>query len=272
MDRALKVLIVCDNASAMSGGESILPLHYLRTLRECGCDVWLVTHARNRAELATAFQGDGRIHYVEDSTLHRLMWRVGRRLPAQVANITTGFLSRLAAQISQRSIVRRLVAAEGIDVVHQPTPVSPREPSLMHDVGAPVVIGPMNGGMDYPPAFRNEPSFLERAMLRVGRSTSGILNAILPGKRRASLLLVANERSRLALPPGLCRQVEKVCENGVRLDLWTPRSLHVAFDTRVCTFAFMGRLIRLKAVDVLLEAFAQASAYMPMKLVIMGDG
>ncbi len=53
----------------------------------------------------------------------------------------------------QRKIVRDLVAEHGVDVVHEPIPVSPRQPSLMCEVGARVVIGPMNGGMNYPPAF-----------------------------------------------------------------------------------------------------------------------
>ena len=30
-------------------------------------------------------------------------------------------------------------------MIHQPIPVSPREPSLLFGLGAPIVIGPMNG-------------------------------------------------------------------------------------------------------------------------------
>lgn len=269
----LSILIVCDNASAVFGGEALLPLHYFRTLRNRGHKVWLVTHARTRSELTELFPDEQRIYYVEDSWLHRLMWRVGRRLSPQLASITTGFVSRLAVQMAQRTIVRSIVATEGIDIVHQPTPVSPREPSLMYGLGAPVIVGPMNGGMDYPAAFQRERGWLETALRRFGQTNASLLNALMPGKRQAALLLVANARSRAALPDGLCKHVVEVVENGVDLDLWTPRANQGPSDSwHVCTFAFMGRLVRLKAVDLLLEAFSAACAQAPMRLVIMGDG
>lgn len=273
IDRSLTVLIVCDHASARFGGEAILPLHYFRLLRERGIPVWLVAHARTRAEISELFPGETRIRYVEDTLLHRLLWRVGRRLPPQVAYVTTGFASRIAVQTALRKVVRRLVASERIDIVHQPTPVSPREPSLMFDVGAPVVIGPMNGGMNYPPAFRRERGWIEHLLLGVGRTSAAMLNTLMPGKQRAALLLVANTRTYDSLPAGLCTQVEQLGDNGVDLDLWHPRAdAATPGATGVTRFAFVGRLIGLKAVDLLLEAFAIAAAQSSMRLVIIGAG
>ena len=169
-DRSLSVLIVCEHASARFGGEAVLPLHYFRLLRDRGLKVWLVAHARTRDEISDLFPGETRIRYVEDSLLHIALWRIGKHLPTQIAYVTTGFLSRLLLQRAQLQIVRSLVASDGIDVVHQPTPVSPREPSIIFDVGAPVVIGPMNGGMDYPPAFRRHRGWVENVLLGFGRS------------------------------------------------------------------------------------------------------
>ena len=272
-DDSFRVLIVCDHASAKFGGEAILPLHYFRLLRNRGYETWLVTHARTRAELSDLFPGEQRIRYVEESGLHALMWRLGQLLPTQLAYVTTGFVSRLAVQVAQRRIVRELVASEGIDIVHQPTPVSPREPSLICDVGVPVVIGPMNGGMTYPPAFRRQQSWLQRTLFRLAYSQITPLNRLLPGKRRAAVLLVANERTRAALPEGVCARVERFGENGVELDLWTPKPHRARSEASTVTFAFVGRLVSLKAVDLLLEAFAIASAStMQMRLVIIGDG
>jgi glycosyltransferase involved in cell wall biosynthesis len=302
MAEGLRVLIAAEHASARFGGEAALPLHYFRVLRRRGIPVWLVTHARTRDELAALYPGETCIAYIEDTSFHRAMWRWGSHLPDAISYVTTGFLSRLSTQLAQRRIVRRMVAEHRITVVHQPMPVSPREPSVLHGFGVPVVIGPMNGGMDYPPAFRRQRGAAAAALLRAGRASSALLNLLMPGKRRAALLLVANQRTRDALPPGVCRNVVELVENGVDLSLWraeagaasgmglaasgaagiaatgassdAPSATGAAADGEapVTTFAFVGRLVAWKAVDLLLRAFAAARGAAPMRLWILGDG
>lgn len=269
----LRILIVCENASATFGGEAVLPLHYFRMLRRLGHPVWLITHARTRAELSALFPGDDSIRYVEDTALHRAMWAIGRRVPPRLSNFTFGMVSRFATQLAQRRLARRLIRDERVDVVHQPIPVSPREPSLMYRVGAPVVIGPMNGGMNYPPGFEVKVGWIESLVMAVGRASAGVLNWLLPGKRLAALLLVANDRTRRALPPGLGANVAEMVENGVDLALWTGDEARPD-DTGAgpVRFVFVGRLVALKCVDLLLEAFAQASARAPMHLEVIGEG
>jgi glycosyltransferase involved in cell wall biosynthesis len=272
----MRILIACEHASAKFGGEAALPLHYFRVLRARGADVWLLTHARTRDELTRVFPGETRIRYIEDTPLNRAMWRLGRRLPAQVAYFTTGFISRFATQLAQRRVVRDLVRDERIDVVHQPMPVSPREPSMLFGFGVPVLIGPMNGGMDYPPAFRRRRGAVERALLALGRVSASVLNAFIPGKRHAAMLLVANPRTRDALPAGVCPRVLEMVENGVDLSLWqAPQGdAHAAHPhaVAVATFAFVGRLVDWKAVDLLLHALRQASRTTCIALVVIGDG
>jgi len=272
----LRVLIVAENASARFGGEAALPLHYYRQLRARGITTWLLTHARTRRELCETFPGDPNIVYVEDSAWHRLLWRLGSRLPAQVRYLTTEFLSRILTQLTQRRIARRLICEHRVRIVHQPIPVSPREPSLLYGLGCPVVIGPMNGGMNYPPAFATHEGRAERVFLAWGRASAAILNLLMPGKRRAALLLVANERTRQALPAGTCPRVEQLVENGVDLSLWrAPKESSEACEdeaSRCTTFVFMGRLIALKCVDLLLRAFATARQEAPIRLWILGDG
>ena len=113
-----RVLIVSEHASARFGGEAALPLHYFRVLLRRGYDVWLITHARTRDELSQTYPGEERIVYVEDTRLHILMWQLSKRLPGQIAYFTTGFVSRVAAQLEQRKLVRSLVAAHGIDLLN----------------------------------------------------------------------------------------------------------------------------------------------------------
>jgi glycosyltransferase involved in cell wall biosynthesis len=154
-------------------------------------------------------------------------------------------------------------------------PVSPREPSLMCGFGVPVVIGPMNGGMEYPSAFARSRGLLERWLLRAGRLASWGLNRLLPGKRAAALLLVANERTRRALPPGLRAPVIELVENGVDVSLWNVSAVTcqpASGETAVTTFVFLGRLVDWKAVDLLLHAFQHAARRSAIRLLIIGDG
>lgn len=271
-----RVLIAAENASARFGGEAALPLHYFRVLLARGAPVWLVVHERTRAELEKAFpQAMDRVRFIPDTWAHKALWRLGRRLPARLAYLTTEFLMRLITQMLQRRIVRQLVKAQRIDVVHQPTPVSPREPSMLFGFGVPVVIGPMNGGMDYPEAFRarfQSPWVMH--LERITRHTAAVLNWLMPGKRQAARLLVANERTRRALPAGVCPQVEQLVENGVDLRLWAsdhPRQT-LPRHHGALRLVFMGRLVDWKAVDLLLSAFAIARQHVPVSLLIIGDG
>ncbi len=272
----LRVLIATEHASARFGGEAALPLHYFRVMRMRGIDVRMITHARVRDELSSKFPEDGdRIFYIEDTRVHRLMWRLGRFLPDRLAYITTGFVSRVVTQVSQRRLARELVARHGIHVVHQPMPVSPREPSLLFGLGAPVVIGPLNGNMEFPLAFRTKSESRLAFIEGIGRRFSESLNALMPGKRRAAAIMVANERTRRALPGKLQGEVLVIPENGVDLALWrerapVPRETSTPRD--VVQMTFMGRLISLKAVDLLMIAFSRAKAEAPMSLTILGDG
>lgn len=273
--KSTRVLIVADSVSRQFGGEAALPFHYFRVLMQRGTEVWLLTHARVRAEIEESWPGHlDRVHFVEDTKFQQGLWRLGRLLPESIAYITTGFLSRLLTQASQRKQAKKMVVEWGIDVVHQPTPVSPKEPSAIFNVGAPVVIGPMNGGMVYPPGFRIERNSFSETVLRIARTASIALNAMVPGKRRASMLLVANERTKLALPEGLCKNVEVLVENGVDLTLWQSSSQthKEARSLRPFTFAFVGRLVTLKRVDIILRSFAAMKARSAAAMVIIGDG
>ena len=272
----MRVLIVAEHASARFGGEAALPLHYFRVMHARGIDVRMITHARVREELQQTFPHAGdRIAYIEDTALHRMMWRLGRFLPARIAYISTGFVSRLATQRAQRRMARKLVHAHAIDVVHQPMPVSPREPSLMHDLGAPVVIGPLNGNMTYPQSFRNKSERRVAFVEGLARGFSESLNTLMPGKRRAAAIVVANQRTLEALPLRLSGEVLVIPENGVDLNLWhqleTPQEADGPAHP-ITRFAYMGRLVDWKAVDLLLAAFARARAHTPMTLTLFGDG
>ena len=250
----MRIIIVADNASSFFGGEAFIPLNYFRLLRARNADVRLVVHARNRPELIERFAHDkDRLYFVEDTSLHKALFRFGQFLPRRLADATTGLVIHLTTQSSQRRIVRDLVKRHGIDVVHQPIPVSPKTPSQIWGVGVPVIIGPLNGGMEYPQAFRHEQGTLSRFALLLGRAMGNLSNLLIPGKRLARFILVANRRTQDALPVGINGPIVEVVENGVDFDIWRKTSSARTPDASV-RFVFVGRLIDWKAVEIVLEA------------------
>lgn len=266
-----RVLIVAEHASARFGGEAILPLHYFRVLRKRGVEAWLIVHSRTRDELVALFPNDAsRIHFIPDTAWHKFLFRVGKPLPGHLRHFSVGFLSRLSSQRQAKAVARRMIAEHRIHIVHQPMPVSPKESSLLHGLGVPVVIGPMNGGMTYPPGFTHSQGGVTHAFVEVGRLFSGLLNALMPGKLKAAALLVANERTRTALPGNAKAKALTLVENGVDLSIWTPADR--ASSTGPTRFAFTGRLVDWKGVDLLLEAMAKVVAQVPATLDIFGDG
>jgi len=269
----LKIVIVAANVSTRFGGEAILPWHYFRLLRKRGVQAWLVSHERTQLELTTLLpQEADRMLFVPDRLAQRWLHKMSKPLPQRITNVTLGWIVGLYTGVMQRKIVRDLVRRHGIDVVHEPIPVSPKQPSLMYEVGAPVVMGPLNGGMNFPPGFRKSEGMLERWLVRAGRSASEVLNLALPGKRDAAVLLVANQRTCEALPRGVSGEIVELVENGVDLTVFAPARTKRDPSRSRPRFAFVGRLVDWKAVDMLLEATARALREQNLELHIVGDG
>jgi glycosyltransferase involved in cell wall biosynthesis len=267
------VLIVAENASMRLGGEPSLAMHwFLRLLKE-GVDVHLLVHVRSKPELDQSLSRfPSRIHYVPEVLLQTICWKLGKSLPDHVRSFTSDWLVHLVTQFMQRRAARHLIEQYKIDIVHEPTPVSARLPSMMYGLGVPVVIGPMNGNMTYPPGFRSR-SLLERAFVPVARRLTDLANYLIPGKRWAEVLLVANERTRLALPSGFRGKVRILCENGVDTDVWQRPDHLPARPVDGLRLVFLGRLVFWKGADMLLDVFAEVKKQTPSaELWIIGDG
>lgn len=274
-DKHLRVLIVAPNASAKFGGEAILPLHYFKFLLRRGYCVRLITHVRNRSELLSLpdVQQEN-IYFVPDTKMHRLVWIAFSRVPNQIRDLIGGAILNWLDEIHQARIIRALVKSNLVDLIHQPTPVSPLTPSSLHKFGIPLIVGPMNGGMDFPPGYEDYESNSTRITVSVGRKVALIVNRLRPGKLKAAVLLVANQRTRNILPFSDHPRIEMLVENGVDFNLWQ-QSKQQRFSAAPgqLRLVFLGRLIKLKAVDLTLRAILAArNSGANITLDIVGDG
>jgi glycosyltransferase involved in cell wall biosynthesis len=270
----IRVLIVSENISMRMGGESSLPYYYAKLLHLRGAEVWLACHERVEAELEEAFpQLASRIRLVRDTRAQKAVFRYGGALPYRLRDTVVGQAIHFSTQARIRRIALELARAGKIDVVLEPAPITPKGLSFMYDVGVPVVIGPLCGGMSFPPAFADFDSTLTHGMMALGRLASQLANRLVPGKLKAAVLLAANGATERALPAGCRGRVVRLFESGVDLDLWQPAPVKQSRPEGGVRFVFSGRFVDWKGVQLLVPAFAKAVAEDPRcQLDLIGGG
>lgn len=268
----LNILIVCEHASSLFGGEAMLPLNYFRYLSKSEHMVYLITHERVKASFQLLPDiNHQHIFYVPDTAAHKLLHKYAQLLPERVSIVTFGFVMHLITQAYQWKLARKIVKQKHIDVLHEPAPVSAVQPSMMFGFGIPVIIGPMNGGMSFPPAFQHMAARYERLLYSVMRLFTSVYNLLIPGKFFAEVLLVANRRTQMVLPKLKLGQTIELVENGVFSALDNPKSPPSNNDTNhSINVLYVGRLVDWKTVDILVDAIAKCNDR--VRLTILGNG
>ncbi len=277
-ERTMRILMVAENISLRLSGETIVPWHYMLELLAAGHDLRVLCHVRVREHLRADLPPEifARIAFAEDTRLQRCLSALERVLPHRMHDLIVNQLIAVLSQFRMRAIARTVIAEHAIDVVFQPAPIAAKAVSALFDLGCPVVIGPMSGGMDLPPGFRRLDGPAVRAAIAVARGASHLLHRLIPGKRRAAALIVANDRTRAALPATDGPRIHYLMESGVDLKRWPMRparrdTAHADADPRVC-FIFCGRFVDWKGIGYLVRAFAPLAREGGVRLDLVGDG
>jgi glycosyltransferase involved in cell wall biosynthesis len=270
----MRILLVAENISLRMSGETLLPCCYFEQFVANGEDVYMLCHERVREDLRADLSSEeyDRVRFVTDSALQRLLFHIGRHFPYRVEDLIFNQLIQLVTQWRMRGIARAMVKALDIDVVFQPTPIAAKALSFMLGLGAPVVIGPMSGGMNLPPAFRQMDSIIVRAAIAASRWGSALLHRLFPGKLRATALVVANDQTRKALPPGVRGKVFQLMESAVDLERWQVRPPLVRPADAPVSFIFCARFVDWKGIGLLVRAFAPLARSGGAMLHLVGDG
>lgn len=270
---ALRVLIVSENVSMKMGGESSLPYYYARLLSQRGAEVWIACHERCIDEVREAFpELADRLLFARDTRLQKRLYRGTLRLPYRIRDLLVGQAIHYSTQRRLRRLARDLARDGRIDVVLQSSPITPKGLCFMYGLGVPVVIGPLCGGMEFPPAFRRMDSLLTRGLIHLARGAAQLANRLVPGKLEAAVVLVANAQTEAALPRGIRGRVIRLFESGVDLDLWRRSDQPRTTDGKV-RFVFSGRFVDWKGIQYLLPAFERAAAVEPScQLELIGGG
>jgi glycosyltransferase involved in cell wall biosynthesis len=257
--KQFEVILVSPNVSEQMGGEAIKALQIYLELERQGVSVHQVTHERVKAELDHKFPQMS-VSYISDTRIEKLLYR--GRIFEQLLNMVF-----LHAAVKQ---VKRLLKESPKAVVHFNSPVSPVLP-YPRLPAARVVIGPINGNIHYPPAFRHReaPAYKIRRWLHPAMQFFHRIS--FSGKRRANVLLVAGgERTYESLRMAGCRDEQFVdsIDSGVLDRLCDLR--RITHSGRNLRFFHNGRLVEHKGTDLIIKSLARTRNR--IELDIIGRG
>ncbi|MBV8631655.1 MAG: hypothetical protein JOZ83_12065, partial [Silvibacterium sp.] len=195
----LTVILVSPNVSEQMGGEAIKALQIYLELERQGVEVYQITHERVQAELSRNYP-DMRASYVKDTQLQVLLNRIAPLKALLHPIFLRGALKQLKPLLKEHPGA----------IVHFNSPVSPVLPFFVVR-GAKVVIGPLNGNIHYPPAFRHREGLSYRVRRWLHPLMQFLLRYTFRGKQRADALLVAGgERTYESLRMAGCRDEQFV--------------------------------------------------------------
>jgi len=242
-------------------------------------DIHLVTHIRNReAIIALGWQEGRDFTIIDTEPMVRRIIRVARLLGASDNRGWTIYqaLAPIGCYAFEKAAwdrFRPALKAGAYDLVHRLTPMSPTTPSFLaarlRRIGVPLVVGPLNGGLPWPPGF-GERMLREREWLSRLRGAYKWLPGYTATRRDAAAILAGSLHTLSELPAQARPRSFHLPENGIdpaRFGLRRTRRAQAPLRG-----AFVGRLVPYKCADVLIRAAGDMLRRGDLHLDIIGDG
>jgi glycosyltransferase involved in cell wall biosynthesis len=237
-------------------------------------DLRVATHVRNRPLLEPALPGID-VTYIDNEYVAAPLFKLSKvvRRGTQAnwsAAVAMAYPSAIAFDYEVLKTFRGQLESGEFDLVHRLTPMSPALPSPLASWSpVPFVLGPLNGGLEWPHQFRAELK-RERERLQVLRHLYKWLPYHRATYRDAAAILASFPHTIADLPPSALSRIIDFPEVGVAPDLFEYRGERPARDR--LTFINVGRFVPLKLLDVAIRAFAESPILRKQRLVLVGDG
>ena len=277
-NKKINVLVIAEAANP--DWTSVPLLGWLHTLALSKvCNVHLVTQVRNKEAIEQQGWKEGIEFSTIDSEKLNAPIAKGTRYIRQrfggAWTIDTAFMSMMYPYFEYlcwKKFKHDLTAGK-FDIVHRITPVSPTSPSLLakhlSKLNIPFVVGPLNGGVKWPPQFRNI-LHKENEWLNYLRSAHKLLPGYNSMRKYASVLLAGSLATKEQLPTKYKDKVLYVPENAIDPSRFSLKNTST-YDAPIKA-AFVGRLVPYKGVDMAIEAMESLLKRGKIRFDIYGTG
>lgn len=276
--RPLRVLIIAEAANPEFVSVPLVGWSHARAIMQ-RCDAHLATQVRNRDAILRAGLREGDDFTAIDSErVAAPLYRIGQFLTGGKGKGWTALTATQAAAYYyfERRLWQQLggrIQAGEFDLVHRITPLSPTIPSLIAGrckrAGVPFIVGPLNGGVPWPPHF-DRLRRKENEWLSYVRSAYKLLPGYRSMRKNAAAILVASRDTLEQVPERYRDKCFYLPENAIdpeRFSKAEPRR-----PRRPLRAAFLGRLVPYKGPDMLLEAAAPLLRAGELTIEFLGDG
>ena len=272
-----RVLILADDCNPEWPSLPVVGYKYARSLARVA-DVTVATHVRNRENIEKAGDIGAPVIYADTEWLAAPMYKLARLLRRgdQVAwslKQNMNYLPYLEFERRVLSMCKRQLRAGDFDIVHRITPMSPTLPSYgAGRTGTPFVIGPLNGNLAWPAAFRKEQT-REKERLRGLRNAYRYLPFARSTFRRSDAVLAAFSHTVDDMVFADPASVVMFPEIGFDAEVFHSTGRQQPFSgPGPYRFLYAGRLVPYKVPEAAIRAFATSPALAAHRLDVIGDG
>jgi glycosyltransferase involved in cell wall biosynthesis len=278
MPDRLRVLLIAEACNPTWTSVPLVGYNFARALAERpDLELTLASQVRNRAALeADPIAPLMRLHFVDNEWLARPLYTLARLLRGGTAlswtiDTALAWPSYMVFEEQLYRSMRRPLEEGQFDLIHRVTPLTPTMGSpLAGWVDAPMLLGPLNGGLPWPKAYP-ELRRQEREWLVPVRNLYRHLPYYRSTYRHLAGVIAGSRHTATEVPRNFAGQRFYLPENGVDPARFALASGWPEPQGRF-RFVTVGRLVPYKGVDLTLEALHRSAALKACEFCIIGDG